>query len=111
MRYRKSTTLGLMVAGALLATGAVAQSAQPAANHDAPSNPAVDTSTTDKAATPAAGSNSFTEGQAKTRLEKHGYSKISDLMKDESGVWRANAMSKGKKVAVSLDYKGNITAE
>jgi hypothetical protein len=101
----------IFAAGVSLSTGAVAQSAQPAANHDAPSNPAVDTGSTDKAAAPAAGSNSFTEGQAKTRLEKHGYTKISELMKDESGVWRGKAMSKGKQVAVSLDYKGNITAE
>ena len=111
MRYIKIAMASVLAAGASLSTGAVAQSAQPAANHDAPSNPAVDTSSTDKAAAPAAGSNSFTEGQAKIRLEKHGYTKVSELMKDESGVWRGKAMSKGKQVTVSLDYKGNITAE
>lgn len=111
MRYIQMAMAGVLVAGVSISTGAFAQDAQPAANHDAPSNPAVDTSSTDKVAAPAAGSNSFTEGQAKTRLEKHGYSKISELKKDESGVWRGKAMSKGKPVAVSLDYKGNITAE
>jgi hypothetical protein len=101
----------LIASAAVLATSALAQGAAPPANHDAPSNPAVDTSSTDKAATPASGSNSFTEKQAQTRLAKHGYSHVSDLKKDDSGVWRGKAVSHGKPVSVALDYKGNITAE
>jgi hypothetical protein len=95
---------------ALIGTGAIAQTA-PAANHDAPSNPAVDTSSTDKSQAPATGSNSFTETQAQSRLAKHGYTDVTGLMKDENGVWRGKAKSKGKSVAVALDYKGDITAK
>ena len=109
MHKKKFSKIAAAFAGAILATAAIAQA--PAANHDAPSNPAVDTSSTDKAATPASGSNSFTEKQAQRRLAKHGYTNVSDLVKDDSGVWRGKAMSKGKTVSVSLDYKGNITAE
>ena len=49
------------------------------------------------------GANSFTEGQAKSRLEGAG------LMND--GVWRGKAMRNGKSVTVGFDYKGNIAAE
>ena len=59
---------------------------------------------------PAAGANSFTEAQARGRLEQNGYSGISALKKNNDGVWQGNAMHAGKSVAVSLDYKGDITS-
>ena len=37
---------------------------------------------------PAAGANSFTEAQAKSRIEKAGYSNVSDLIKDKDGIWK-----------------------
>ena len=43
---------------------------------------------------PVAGRNSFTEGQAKSKIEDAGYSNVSDLKKDDNGVWRGKA-SKG----------------
>jgi hypothetical protein len=58
---------------------------------------------------PVAGANSFTEGQAKARLEDHGYSGISPLQKDDQSIWRGTAMKNGKKVGVAVDYKGNVT--
>ncbi|AMJ59384.1 PepSY domain-containing protein [Bosea sp. PAMC 26642] len=74
------------------------------------------TSTTSPAPTPAPadanaplpGANSFTEGQAKSRLEANGYTDVTDLKKDDNGVWKGMAMNAGAKVSVSVDYRGNI---
>jgi len=57
---------------------------------------------------PAHGANSFTEGQAKTRLEKEGFSNVTNLRKDDNGVWRAQAQKSGTSVQAWLDYKGNV---
>ena len=57
------------------------------------------------------GANSFTEGQTKSRLEGAGLKDITDLKKDDQGVWRGKAMRDGKSVAVGFDYKGNISAQ
>ena len=60
---------------------------------------------------PAKGSNSFTEGQAKSRLESDGFTHVSDLKKDNDGIWRGTGMTKtGQKTNVWLDYKGNAGA-
>ena len=59
-------------------------------------------------ATPAAGANSFTEGQARSRIESAGYTGIQDLKKDEAGVWRGRAMRGGQTADVGLDYQGNV---
>ena len=60
-------------------------------------------------AAPQPGANSFTEGEAKSRLEKAGYTDVSSLKKDDQGIWRGTASKNGKTVNVSLDYKGNIS--
>jgi periplasmic protein CpxP/Spy len=57
------------------------------------------------------GANSFTSGQAKSRIESAGFKDVSDLTKDDQGIWRGTAMRDGKKVQVGFDYKGNISAE
>ena len=53
--------------------------------------------TDDKA--PAAGANSFTEGQAKSPIESAGYTKVTNLRKDDQGIWRGKAMRNGKEVS------------
>ena len=58
---------------------------------------------------PVPGANSFTEGQARERLEDNGYTSVSPLKKDDQSIWRGTAMKAGKKVGVAVDYKGNIT--
>jgi hypothetical protein len=58
---------------------------------------------------PEPGANSFTEAQAKSRLEGAGYSNVSALRKDDQGIWRGTAMKDGKRVNVAVDFKGNIT--
>ena len=60
---------------------------------------------------PIAGANSFTEGQAKSRIESNGFSSVSELRKDDQGVWRAKASKDGRNVAVSLDFQGNVTSQ
>ena len=72
--------------------------------------PAVATSTTQSPAAPIKGANSFTEGQAKSRIEAAGYTEISSLAKDKDGVWRGKASKAGQPFTVSLDYQGNVTA-
>jgi hypothetical protein len=72
--------------------------------------PAVATSTTQSPAAPVAGANSFTEGQAKSRIEAAGYTDVSGLMKDKDGIWHGKGSKAGKMATVSLDYQGNITA-
>jgi hypothetical protein len=70
-------------------------------------NPPVAT-TTDNADQPAKGANSFTKGQARNRIVKMGFSKVTSLSKDKDGVWRGSAQKDGQSVDVWLDYKGNV---
>jgi hypothetical protein len=57
---------------------------------------------------PAKGANSFTMGEAKSRLEKNGFASVGDLTKDDNGVWRGSAQKGGAATTVWLDYKGNV---
>jgi hypothetical protein len=93
----------------IVSTGAAFAQTTPPANHDA-GTPAVSRSTTTNPGAPVAGANSFTEGQAKSRMEKEGYTDVTRLMKDKDGVWHADASKAGKSYKVSLDFQGNITA-
>jgi hypothetical protein len=109
----KALALGIAAAG--LAVGmAAAQSTAPRDHSPSDkaaaagnSNQAV--ATTDaNAPTPAKGSNSFTEGQAKSRLEKEGFVDVGPLKKDRDGVWRGSGKKGGQQVSVWVDYKGNV---
>ena len=64
--------------------------------------------TDDKA--PVAGANSFTEGQAKSRIEGAGFTQVTGLKKDDQGVWRGSAMKDGKQATVSVDFRGNVVS-
>ncbi len=101
------TYLAIAAAAAMFTGTAMAQPA----NRDA-NTPAVNTpNTPPNPGAPVAGSNSFTEGQAKSRIESNGFSNVSELRKDDQGVWRGKAMKDGKSVTVSLDFQGNVTAQ
>lgn len=91
-------------------TGAVAQTPTPPANPN-PSMPAVAAPDRNNAGAPAAGANSFTESQAKSRIEAAGYSAVSALAKDKDGIWRGKGMKGGVSSEVGLDYQGNIVAK
>jgi putative membrane protein len=60
---------------------------------------------------PVPGANSFTEGQAKSRIESQGFTSVSGLTKDDQGVWRGKAIKDGKNVNVSLDFHGDVFAQ
>lgn len=102
-------SLGVAAILALIASGALAQSSNPPAM-DGPQNSAINTqgSSNRQVNAPVAGANSFTEGEAKSRIEKMGFTNITGLKKDDSGVWRGRAMKDGQMVDVSLDYQGNV---
>jgi hypothetical protein len=102
-------SLTIAAALAFVATGAVAQSQSPPAK-DGPQNSAINSpnSSNRQVDAPVAGRNSFTEGEAKSRIEKMGFSNVTNLKKDENGVWRGRAMKDSKSVDVSVDYQGNV---
>ncbi|WP_374450125.1 PepSY domain-containing protein [Stella sp.] len=93
-----------------LAAGGAAAQTTPPATRDAPANPAVNSTGPNNPGAPAPGANSFTETQARARLEDQGYTAVSGLTKDKDGIWRGSAMRNGQKVEVALDYQGNIVA-
>jgi hypothetical protein len=62
------------------------------------------------AATPQPGANSFTEGQARSRIEAAGFSNVSELQKDDQGIWRGRGMRDGRQVSVALDFTGAVTS-
>ncbi len=88
----------------LSATAALAQSQTPSTTQ---TTPAVNTGQNPGA--PVAGKNSFTEDQAKSRIEAAGYTDVTGLKLDDQGVWRATAKKDGKGTGVSLDFQGNVT--
>lgn len=88
---------------ATLATGAFAQAN--AGSH----NPVVKDATAHTTEMAAEGRNSFTESQARGRIEKAGYANVGKIAKNKNGVWQGMATKDGGKVNVALDYKGNVT--
>ena len=86
-----------LLAALVVSTAAVAQT--PAVKSPSQNNPAA----------PVPGANSFTEGQAKSRIEGAGYTDVSGLQKDANGVWTGSAKKGGKAVTVKVDFQGNVT--
>lgn len=101
-----------VLAAALISASALSALAQttpaPNANGD---TPAVATPDTKNPTAPVEGANSFTEDQAKSRIEKAGFSDVKNLMKDDKGIWMAEGMKDGKSVSIALDYQGNVVAK
>ena len=60
---------------------------------------------------PLKGANSFTEGQARDRALSYGLTSVTDLKKDDDGIWRGSAMQDGKTVQIAVDYKGNVVPQ
>jgi hypothetical protein len=57
---------------------------------------------------PVSGANSFTQGQARSRIEADGFGDVKSLRKDSKGVWHATAMKDGRVENVYLDYQGKV---
>lgn len=98
----------LVVFSALAVLGSAPALAQSQPAQDRPNNNAINSSDQNNSKAPVAGRNSFTEGQAKSRIEAAGYSNVSDLRKDNDGIWRGKADKGGSKTEVSLDFQGNV---
>ena len=106
MKHLLSTA---MIALALI--GAAQAQTAPASNSTTPPAVAMGNGDSNTAAAPVAGKNSFTESQARKRLQKHGYHQVSALTLDGSQIWRGTATKAGKAVEVAVDYQGNVTAQ
>ncbi|MBS7696523.1 MULTISPECIES: PepSY domain-containing protein [unclassified Chelatococcus] len=92
----------------IVAASFVAANAQTPPANTNPSTPAVTSPGANNPGAPAAGANSFTESQARSRLSDAGFTNITGLAKDKDGVWRGKATKGGTSHDVSLDYQGNI---
>lgn len=101
-----SRPLTIIVALSMLGSATAVAQSQPAKS--GPGNNAVNSSDQNNSKAPVAGRNSFTEGQAKSRIEAAGYSNVSGLQKDNEGVWRGKANKSGTKADVSVDFQGNV---
>jgi putative membrane protein len=51
------------------------------------------------------------ERDAKAKIESSGYSDVTDLSKDNYGIWHAKAQKFGMPVTVSLDTAGNVKTD
>jgi hypothetical protein len=105
MNHLRLPIFSLCVAAAL-SSAAYAQA--PAAK-SGPGNNAINSEQKNSTA-PIAGRNSFTEGQAKSAIEKAGYTGVTELKKDDNGVWRGRASKGGSPSAVTVDFQGNVNA-
>jgi len=133
----KAATTAIALLGSVLATAAMAQTtAAPPTSSTAPVvNPTTGTppgtgvadrntgaaaasgdrnqavaTTNANAPQPAKGANSFSEGEARRRIESNGYAEVTGLQKDGDGIWHGTAKKGGSTVKVWLDYKGNVGA-
>lgn len=97
----KRYLMAAVAATSLFTSGAIAQ------QHGS-HNPAVKDGSPHAVPAPAQGANSFTQSQARGRLTKAGYSRVSKLSKDKNGVWRGMAYRGRSHVRVGVDYKGNV---
>jgi hypothetical protein len=99
----------LLAATLVSAHGQTSQSPPPAS--PGPGNKAINERGENNPGAPVAGANSFTEGQARSRIESNGFTNVSDLRKDAEGVWRGTATKDGRQQSVAVDFQGNVVAK
>lgn len=104
----KNTILAAALVGASALSALAQTTPAPSSNGN---TPAVATPDTKNPAAPVEGANSFTEAQAKERIENAGYTDVKGLKLDDKGIWMASATKDGKSVSVALDYQGNVVAK
>lgn len=82
-------------------------------NNNSTTPPSVTTSNANNktAAAPVPGRNSFTVNEARRRIEAGGFSQVTNLRKDNRGIWRGKGMKDGQQVSVYCDYQGNVGAQ
>jgi len=108
MKLTRIVIIGGLAAGLAIAPNADAQMTAPTGNTTAPLAATRAESAVVPAAQLEAGSNSYTEGQARSRLESNGFSAINGLRKDDNGFWRATATRGGTAGDVAMDFQGRI---
>ena len=94
--------------------GSGSTTTQPMNNTTGSSNPAATVKPADSPQSTESvepGANSFTEGQARSRIEAQGFSNVTDLRKDDQGIWRGKAMRNGQSTGVAIDYRGTVQAQ
>jgi putative membrane protein len=101
-------SLASLAAALTLMAGAASAQTSQTATSEAKAGPDI---TNTNPAAPIAGANSFTEDQARDRLEQNGFREIGSLVKDDHGVWRGSARKDGRPFAVAIDYQGNVVAK
>src|ERR1700681_719296 len=106
----------ILIAAALVAVALPVAAQQqpverPPANRDA-NTPAVNSpNSPPNPGAPVAGANSFTESQARSRIEANGFTNVTGLRKDDAGVWRGTASKGDKSMNVSVDFQGNVVGQ
>jgi hypothetical protein len=99
---------GVAACGIWMALSPLAAQQNPATDNPSVSKPKE--ARQDAETPPLPGANSFAEAQARSLLESKGFKDVSPLVNDSQGIWRGTAMNGSQKVAVSVDYKGNVSA-
>ena len=108
MKLARTLILGSLAAGLAFGSTAEAQTTMPTALPTAPRGVEARATAVVPAAQLEAGSNSYTEGQARSRMESNGFSAINNLRKDDNGFWRATATHGSTSGDVAMDFQGRI---
>ena len=108
----KATFLAAVLAGGgLVGSGLMAQASAQTATSTAPAAVTTTTEPSRTTGAPVSGANSFTESEARRRIQDKGFGAVTDLKKDDKGVWRGTTTKDGKTMTVALDYQGNIVSQ
>ena len=97
--------------GAQAQNAATTPNAPTTSGTNSATNNAVNTAPANNNGAPVPGANSFTEGQARSRIEDKGYTGVTNLALDSQGIWRGKGTKNGQSVDVSMDYQGNVTPQ
>ena len=108
MNMARILMLGGFAAGIVIAPHADAQTSAPIGTTIAPRAAERTASAVVPVAQLEAGSNSYTEGQTRSRLESNGFTAITNLRKDDNGFWRATATHGSMAGDVAMDFQGRI---
>jgi hypothetical protein len=90
-------------------SAAVLLAAAAACSPPAEAPPPVEPAAIAPAPAPAPVVDSLTEAEARTRIESAGYTNVTGLTQDTSGVWTATGTQNGASVNVMIDEAGNVT--
>jgi hypothetical protein len=104
-------SLLLAVSTILIIGSASAQNNPSGPTQSAPPAPAARSAPTGPAGATANTAAITNENQAKAKIESSGFSNVTALTKDNSGIWHASAMKDGMSVKVALDAQGNVKTE